>query len=940
MFQELRNRFFKFITSRVFIMVTIVVAMAFILIHRLFVLQIVNGQDYLDKFQLKIKKERTVPATRANIYDRNGVLLAYNELAYSITLEDVYESGREKNALLNETIHNILAIIEKHGDSLSLSFHIRVNENDEYEFTVSDAALLRFLADIYGYASVNSLKYAEKTASAQDVMDHLTSSRRYSVSDKYSKQETLEIVTVRYALAANSYQKYIATTIAKDVNESTVADILENSDVLPGVNVAEDTVRRYTNSVYFSNILGYTGSISQAELAAYREINSNYTSNDMVGKTGIEQSQELVLQGVKGVETVYVDNLGRVIEISDRVDPEPGQDVYLTIDADLQIAVYHILEQKIAGILVSKIDNIKEFEAGSTSQSKIRIPIYDVYIALFENNVIKMKNLSSEDAGETAHKVYSDFENKLASVLADLRKDLLEGSLSYSKLAKEKQAYHTYLVQALSSANVGIIDTSLIDTSDKTYIAWKSEETISMKTYLNYCISQNWINVKRLELEDAYADSSEIYERMVDNILDRLSKDPEFHKIVIRYMIKNSKLTGKQICMLLYEEGIVNIDRDDYVSLSNGKMSAYQFMLNRISNLDITPAQLALDPCSGSVVITDPNTGDVLALVTYPSYDNNKMANQINAAYYSEVLNDKARPLWNYATQQTTAPGSTFKMVTASAALEEGVIRVKDTVKCVGTYDRLSPTIYKCWISPGHHNDINVTTALAKSCNFFFYEMGYRLSTIGTAYDSNAGLAMLEKYADLFGLTETSGVEIPESQPHVSDMYSVVSAIGQGTNDYTTIGLARYVSAVANSGTVYNLTLIDKTKNPKTGMETENHAEVRNVIAFKDSTWRVLHEGMRQVVENKAYYRNLNLEVAGKTGTAQESTLRATHALFVSYAPYENPMITVTVRIAFGYSSDYAAETAKSVYEYYFRLNDDVVNGRADEMESAGHTQD
>lgn len=943
LFNTIKENLIKLITSRLFVLSIITFLMGGVLIYRIFQLQIVNGETYLDNFQLKIQKERSIASTRGKIYDKNDNLLAYNELAYSVSIEDVFESGTTKNKQLNAVIYNTIQIIENNGDSISSDFNITLNEDRNYEYSVNDTALLRFLADIYGYSTIGELKYSEKTATPDDVIKYMSSSSHYSISDEYSKEDALKIITIRYAMSANSYQKYIATKIATDVSDETVAVIMENSDSLSGVSIVEDTVRRYVDSIYFSAILGYTGKVSSEELITLQESNPDYTSNDMVGKTGIEASMELKLQGTKGSETVYVDNMGRVIESTDYVEPIAGNDVYLTIDKDLQIATYQILEQKIAGILVSKIDNIKEYNAGeNASQSKIRIPIYDVYVALFENNVIKMNILSAKDADETAVTVYQNFIDHRIEVCNKIKEEMLNGTTAYTKLSKEMKSYESYIITLLSSSSNGILLSSEIDTSDSTYIAWKKEETISIKEYLLYAISMNWISTAHLDLKSQYSDTQEIYEALVDYTINQLMNDSTFSKKVIKYMIMDNKITGKQICMILCEEGLISVTDEEYEKVASGIKSAYDFMIDRFSNLDITPAQLALDPCSGSIVVTDVNTGDVLALVTYPSYDNNRMANSIEASYYNDLMNDASRPMWNYATQQTSAPGSTFKMITASASLEEGIISTRDTVTCTGVFDTLAPTIYKCWISPGAHGSINVTTAITKSCNYFFYEMGYRLSTINTAYNSELGLSLLAKYADYFGLTETSGVEIPEATPQVSDAYSVMSAIGQGTNDFTTVGLARYVTTIANSGICYNLTLLDKITDSEGNLIEDLNASVRNVIEFKESTWDVLHNGMKQVVDGKNYYKDLGITVAGKTGTAQESTARPTHALFICYAPYENPEIAIATRIAFGYSSDYAAETAKSVLTYYFDLepDDEILDGQASSLESAGVTTD
>jgi penicillin-binding protein 2 len=400
-----------------------------------------------------------------------------------------------------------------------------------------------------------------------------------------------------------------------------------------------------------------------------------------------------------------------------------------------------------------------------------------------------------------------------------------------------------------------------------------------------------------------------------------------------KYMISNQTITGKQICMLLWEQDLITVEESEINTLRNGGISAYNFMLNMISNLQITPAQLALDPCTGSCVVTDVNTGEVLALVSYPGYDINKLANGVDAEYYAQLQSDLSVPQWSAATQQETAPGSTFKMVSSLAAIEEGVVSsINETIYCSGTFDKLAPTIHKCWIYPSAHGAMNLTNAIANSCNGFFYEVGYRLALDGSGYNSDYGLSRLEKYADLFGLTEKSGIEITESEPQFSTEYVVPSAIGQGSNNYTTVGLARYVTAVANSGTVYNLSLLDKLTDSKGNLIEDYTPEVRNTIDVDDSLWNAIHSGMRTVVAKKAYYSDLPVNVAGKTGTAQEGRNRTNHALFLSYAPYENPEISVSVRIAYGYSSDYAAQVAKDVYTYYYGLadEDDLITGTAE----------
>lgn len=930
------------ITSREFILILLILVVGAGMIYRVFDLQIVHGEDYIDSFQMKIKKERTIAGSRGCIYDRNGNLLAYNELAHSVTIEDVYESGKMKDYNLNTTIHTLVQMIEKNGDHIVSDFKITLDKNNHYAFTVEGTALKRFLADVYGKRNIEDLEEKQSTATAQEVVDYLCGWKRFRIgeytrdtaSDEfvpgagYSKSDVLKILTIRYDMNSNSYQKYIATTVATDVSEETVAVVMENNDILEGVSIVEDTIRKYADSVYFAHIIGYTGKVSTDELEELQAQNANYDMNDTVGKLGIEKSMETQLQGIKGSETIFVNSVGKVTETTDYHEPIAGNDVYLTIDKDLQIATYKILEEELASILYTNIINAKDFDASKVTSSKIKIPIYDVYFALLDNNVIDISHFTDPNAGETEKLVEERFEERKAETFSQLRTELIDTKTPYENLSLEYQVYESYIAELLY--NNGILMRDVVDTSDETYIAWTRDEVISLNEYLNYCISKNWIDVSKLNLSKQYSESEEIYLKIVDYIFEQLDNDLAYTKKVYKYMLKGDIINGTQICKLLLEQDIIDIDEEEEQRFLNGSITAYTFMMNRIQNLDITPAQLALDPHSASMVITDVNTGDVLALVSYPGYDNNKMANGVDAEYFNSLLNDQSTPMINYATRQMTAPGSTFKMVSATAGLMEGILTPRSTLYCNGLFDKITPPA-SCL---GRHGSLNVTEAINHSCNMFFYEVGYQLGTEGDSYSSELGLEKIRNYADLYGLTETTGIEIEESTPTVSTEDAVRSAIGQGTNNYSTVGLARYVTTIANSGTCYNLTLVDKITDRSGIVLTDNHATVRNTINMDSSYWDAIHQGMRKVIESKSYYNDLGVKVAGKTGTAEENKNRGNHALFVCYAPYEQPEIAVATRIAYGYTSTYAARMTKEVLKYYFDLaeEDEVITGTASQI--------
>lgn len=953
MFSDIKDFILSVVKSRLFVLVLVFIALFAILVERLFTLQIVKGEEYLDKYVLKTERQQTISSTRGNIYDRNGKLLAYDELAYSVTLEDTYE-GKDKDKQLNETIRKLIKIIEDNGDSIINDFNIIIGENGLYEYTVEDTARLRFIADVYGYAKIDKLSLTEKNSSAEQLIGHMAErygigaykdddkEKPFIIDSSYSKEELLKVITVRYQLSLNLYQQYVATVVANDVKEETVAVILENSDSLQGVDIAENTMRKYIDSTYMAQIIGYTGKISSEDLETYKAEDDSYTMTDTVGKAGIEQEMESVLRGKKGYKLVAVDNMGKVVEELECEEPVAGNDLYLTIDIDLQKAVYNIIEQKLAGILHSKIIDAKTYNQSGKAKD-IKIPIDDVYYALINNNVIKTAHFEAEDAGATEKQVLSSYNAKRDQAISQIMAELTSNTPTpYKSLSEEMQVYETFITTLLGKYNDGVIDESNIDKSHETYKAWK-DETIGLKDYLQFLVEENCIDITKLSVKSKYSDSDEIYTALLEYIKEQLTngvtiRDSQgnassFTKKIFKYMIAQNLVSGKELCYILYEQGVLPEDDEDKEKLYNGSVGAYSFMKQKIQKLEITPAQLALDPCSASCIVTDVNTGEALAVVSYPSYDNNLLANTVDSEYYNSLLNDLSRPLYNNATQQQTAPGSTFKPISAVAGLEEQVISTGTCITCTGEYDRITPTI-KCWIHPASHGSLNVVGGLKNSCNYFFNEVAYKLSLNNGRYDTEYGLTRLGKYAKMFGLGDVSGLEIVETPPQVSDTDPLRSAIGQGSHNYTISQMARYVTTLANQGTCYNLSLLDKVTTADGTLVEDYTPTVYNQVEIADSTWQAVKSGMAEAASGYSALKEIEekLTIVGKTGTAEQNKNRANHALFIGYAPYDNPQISVATRITFGYTSSNAVEIASDVFKYYFHLEDseNILSGTAD----------
>ena len=941
------KRFFKKIRlKRTTVLVLIFVFMSGTLVRQLFELQIIQGQDYISKFESRTTKKRVIKSTRGNIYDRNGEELATNVLAYSVTFEDngTYDSTREKNLTLNGTAYRVLKILESNGDSISNSFHIVLDENGNYVFDVQEGFTLnRFRADIYGEALIDNLTDEQKNATADQMMEYLSGSKGFSIvlygdnaytneeleahnlPQTLTKQEILDLAIMRYELSTNSFKKYMAVTIATNVGEQSVAAIKENQSELQGIDIVEDSVRKYIDDVSMGPILGYTGQASSEELEELRKTNPDYSNDAIVGKTGIEKYMETSLQGTDGEETVTVDNLGKVLKIDTdtRVEPVAGNDTYLTIDSSWQSAVYQILKQRVAGILLSKIEATKTYDYSVNDAAQIKVPIYDVYNALISNSVIDISKFSDENASDTEKNLYAKFQQKQQQVFDTITNRLTsENPPAVKDEDPQIQEYLTYICDDLLRDTLGIISKNVIDTSDETYLAWNQDKSISLKDYLTYAASQNWIDISKISTDGDYLDSDEVYQALTSYITDYLKTDNIFSKLLYKYMLQEDTISGQEICLVLYEQGILSKDDGTYEALASGAMTAYDFMVNKIYTLEIEPAQLALEPCSASAVITDVKTGDVLACVSYPGYDNNRLVNNMDTSYYAKLSLDQSSPFFNKATQQTTAPGSTFKILSTIAGMSEGVINDGTYINCTGSFDLVTPPI-NCWNKLGH-GDIEIREAIQESCNYYFNMVGFMLGQDENGdFSENRSLSVLQKYASEIGLDKKTGIEITESSPQVSNSYAVPSYIGQGTHAYTTSQLARYATAIATSGTVYDLTLLDRQTDSRGQTLKEYEPKVINTVDLSQNVWDDIHDGMYRVVQTHSQFDGLGVDVAGKTGTAEVDVYHPNHGMFIGYAPASDPEYAIAVRIENGYSSGNACLAADDIFKYIFELADE-----------------
>lgn len=922
----LKELILEYLKSRLFPITVLMLVLFLLLVNRLFVLQIRHGETYDKSLTVSSEKTVTVNSIRGNIYDVNGKLLASNKITYNLSFgndtemsDRAKELGITENELKNRIISRTLQILHDNGDDIDADFKIKRNVDGSYEFRVSGAQKTTFLRDVYGVNASSDLTDEEANSTPDEVVTYLKD--LFSIDSNYDDARAFEILVCRYNLWLNRFQQYVPVEIAHDISEKSRSAIEENRDELYGMSINISSSRYYNDAKYFSHIIGYVGQASQEEIQSLNDSDTGitYTSDDVVGKTGIEKQYESQLHGKDGEQTLYVDSLGKVLDVKSNQEATAGDNIYLSIDSDLQKYCYDTLEKELAAILVSEI---KDMNFKSSEDPDHFIPLNDVFSSLFSNHTISLEEMEAPDATEREQAIYSAFQGELESTLTVLDSELTTDSTKLSDLPESYQDYSEYICEVLHTN--GIYDTTKVNRSSAEFISYTSGNS-SLQDFLKYLISTECINASSIEEEGKFYDSDDIYKIVSSYVIEELKDDDEFKNRVLSNMVSSGEISRSDCIELLYDQGVLVKDGDeDYQKLMSGTIDALTFMKNKITNLDITPAMLNLTPCSGSVIVTDVNTGEIRAMVSYPSYDNNKLTNSIDADYYDQLLADQTNPLFNRSTMMLTPPGSTFKIVSSVAGVNEGVLGTDEVITDMGIFDKVY-TKPQCWIFREHkatHGTVGISRALDVSCNYFFYEVGYRLATRTGVYDDSAGLRALRKYGSDFGLTEKSGVELDETSPHFSDNDAVTSAIGQGTHQFAPVQLSKYITSVANSGTTYNLSIIDRTTDYAGNNEQKTQHTVSHQIDASGALWDKIHTGLREVVTDDLSYvtfiNSISVSVAGKTGTAQVGEDKPANALFVSYAPSNNPEVSVTTVIPNGYTSGNAAELSGFIYAYLY----------------------
>lgn len=331
--------------------------------------------------------------------------------------------------------------------------------------------------------------------------------------------------------------------------------------------------------------------------------------------------------------------------------------------------------------------------------------------------------------------------------------------------------------------------------------------------------------------------------------------------------------------------------------------------------------QTIYDVGGGAITVVDIHTGEILAMASYPDYDIETFLEDYNKNY-----NNPLNPFWNRAISGTYAPGSTFKILTSLAVLEEGIISTGEQIYDQGKYTFFKDYQPTCHVYPGNHGYVNVSDAIKVSCNYYFYETGRLL-----------GIDKLNEYAKKVGLGEYTGIEIPGEEKGIvaGPAYrekiggvwypgdTLQASIGQSDNLFTPLQLANYIATVVNGGTRYEAHLLYKIKDCTTGEIKEVQPQAVEQISIQPANYKAIMEGMRSVTEDGTasnVFQDFPISVGGKTGTAEVPGTN--NGLFVAFAPYDNPKIAISVVVEHGAHGNSIAPAAREVIEEYFKNAD------------------
>ncbi|MBO6159588.1 MAG: hypothetical protein J6P72_10080 [Firmicutes bacterium] len=897
--KELFIRILRRLLDRIFLIGLFVLGIFCALMVVLYRTQIIKQQQYsqmVDDTSASVRYEMTPEIPRGCIYDRSGIPLAVN-----IETNTLYFFPEAFSDHLYEALLDLLAITQKDGGYFSYNqiFPIGYAKEDGYYFKPgfdadSEIGHKNFLAEVYG-TSRDELTDEQLKTTAGEAFAILAGDTFHIPQDlmkSMDPEQMMALCEACYAVFSGRFDPMTPIRLVSELPDSAKVRVVERPDLYEGFYVQTEYARSYPLGSLTAHILGYVGSISEEEQATYREMGAEYAQDQQVGKTGIEQAYEIQLH--------------------------KGCNVYLSIDLELTRLCQEALEKQIKSLLIEKI-------TGESSEKGETYPLAEVFESMIDNHLLTPYTDDSSNKEEGTY--LSGFLSASAEAMDFWYESLQELILSNVPLKDypetQKEMYNLLITTMRDQGHLSY----QYQKDEDFYALYQAEERGGYDLF-SHALAHQYIPLENYALttESASAMSEEeLIRRIVSLEMKQLKEGEAMKRLCMGRAIRDEWISADYFIELLFELEILDASDGSYEAWLNREMDSLSLIQSKIQKDELTPQMIALDPCSGSVVVTDPACGEVLAMVSYPTFDPMRFMN--DNAYYNRIVTDQTSPLSFRAVYERRAIGSTYKMCTAITALELGLIDADTKIQDQYAFPYVnSVDLPHCWSEVSHGN-INVAQALDHSCNYFFYQIGYLLSEPNEKheFDDQVGLAKMANTAKNLGLAVPCGIEIGEARPQTSDIDAVRSSIGQGTNAFTTAQIARYTCTIANGGTVYPLFMVRSVRDLSGNFIYQAQEAPDHESGVSKSTLDTVRYGMRLVVtdEHQQEFEPLEkagITSAGKTGTVQEIEDRPDHSLFTGFASYEAPEVVATIMIPFGGGSHNAIPVFEDVVKAYYQV--------------------
>ena len=925
------DHFLDLCKNRIFVMLCGIIVLFAIIVLRLFSLQIIHGEEYEASITASVSKELPVPASRGGIYDRYGRPLAINTVAYSVQVDGSVTlelSDEERQTLSTALMDWLWENGHKQVNSLPITL------SSPYKFTYEGTEEEIEKLENRWKASIG-LEKKQYKLTAEECLAYLY--EEYDVPESYNDQQK----RIYLSLAMSDDRNLMALTLALKLDEygETITDELPLDTEAPysfQFNGNANREKSWKESMLMEEEQLKYGSLQTLDYLRDFFGLPEGLPNDLVRDTlGIRYS--LYLKRYQQFQSVTI-----ATDVSDKTLAyvEENQDTFPNVIID----TVSLREYPQGEYFAHIIGYIRQMTESDYALYKDEVdaegnPLYSQTDVVGQDGMEKLyeKELNGVD-GKVQIEV--DNQGRRMSVLDST--EPVAGKDLFLTLDSELQkvAYDT-LESELRKAVL-------------TKLTGGGKNAVSTNELFTSMINVNHISAqKMLQAEDGV--QKEVYNKLKQAIPAFKPDQDDAVTVAKEFLIEGLEkgtISTKELILMMIEQEHLPVTDAEKADIENGA-SPTNLIIKKLSSGEMSPADTGLDPCTGSVFVTQVGTGEVLASVTYPSYDNNELVNTFNNSYYNDLLEDGNTPLVNRPLKQKKASGSTFKMITALAGLETGTITPETFITDKGIFKDTGVPYARCWIysnTGGTHGPVNVTHALEVSCNYFFYELAYRMGNVDNG-NSNQSITTLNEYMAAFGLNSYTGLELDEygptmaspsnkekavktfnpdattSQTRWTDGDTIRTAIGQSINSYTPAQITKYISTLANGGTLYKLHMVDHIQNPDGSLHSEAEEVVENVITFKEENLQAVYEGMYLVTNGtrgtlRTAFNDLPVKVAAKTGTAEEDKNRSSHTWFVCFAPYDDPQIAITVMIPFGEGSGTPApEVAKAIIREYLGLD-------------------